>query len=207
MKGKMIQNNTWFKMLITLCVLTLLTGMITGCGKKPADNAGNNEEVTQVTNEVEEQPTVEPTPSEEPEVVEPEHSEEPLPSEELEVVEPTTEEELDLSQYVNYLDLLNDMNYDELKIIVWSDEGAHAILSDGDSYQMEKDDRLKLYYPQENLSVNADKDYVVILNEYETDCGFYITISGENLETTFTAVAPDGTEYEITVYLSKDFEG
>ena len=211
MKGKMIQNNTWFKMLITLCVLTLLTGMITGCGKKPADNVGNNEEVTQVAEEVEEQPTVDVTPSEEPEVVEPEPSEEPevvepMPSEEPEVVDSEPDEESIISAYSSYYTLLKHLDYDELKIIVWGSEGGQAILSDGDSYQMEKGDWLYLYYPQQNLSINTDKDYIDIINEYETDCFFAIPGVGENLEIAFTAVAPDGTEYEITVYITKDFE-
>lgn len=115
--------------------------------------------------------------------------------------------EIDFSQYEIYLDLLKDMNYDDLKIIVWnSQKGGQAILSDGDSYEMQKDDNLYLYYPQENLNVTSN-DIVNIFASYGTDCGFYIYAAGENLEATFNAIAPDSTEYEITVYITKDFKG
>lgn len=49
MRGKRMHYNTLFKILVTVCALILLAGMITGCGKEPADHAGNNEEVTQVS--------------------------------------------------------------------------------------------------------------------------------------------------------------
>lgn len=49
MRGKRIHYNTLFKILVTVCALILLAGMITGCGKEPADNAGNNEEVLLVS--------------------------------------------------------------------------------------------------------------------------------------------------------------
>lgn len=79
-------------------------------------------------------------------------------------------------------------------------------MSDGDSYHIEKSDSLNLYYPQENLNVTSN-DIVTILADYGTDCSFYIPTVGENLEATFNATAPDGSEYEITVYFTKDFEG
>jgi len=134
---------------------------------------------------------------------------EPISEEPSEVVP----EEIDLTLYTEAngkkaTDLSEDMSYNELKVFVWKYEcGAKAILSDGDSYVMEDDDDLLyLYYPRGVQNVKANRDSIEIRKQREKSCGFWLPIKGEDLEVTLTVTYEDGSEENITIYVTKDFE-
>lgn len=138
---------------------------------------------------------------------------EPVSEEISEVVSEEVVEELDLSLYTTengkkVVDLVNDMPYDELKVIVWrKDSGAEAILSDGDSYQLEDaDDNLYLYYSNQVQEIKSNTPHIKLNVRGENVCGFNVFVKGEDLEVSFTVVYEDGTEEDITIYITKDFE-
>lgn len=184
-------KNKCGKLFVLLAVSLMMMVLLTGC-TKPVEEASSQPVVSEEVSEV--------------------------VSEEVgeEISEATSEEveEIDLSLYTTVdikrpVDLINDMDYEELKIVVWGhiDEeisGAKAILSDGDSYTIVEDDNLYLYYAEQNSSVHTDKDYVYLGNDGETYSFVFLNIEGTNLEVPITAIAPDGTEYSITVYITNE---
>lgn len=127
------------------------------------------------------------------------------------VSEEIPEETMDLTPYSIsngkfVIDLVADMEYDELKIIVWGEDSAKKILSDGDIYEIEKDDSLYIYYPQKMSSITTSMDYVEISTQNEEICIFNVYGTGENIEVTFKGTDVDGKEYEITFYIIKDWK-
>lgn len=186
--------------LVLIAVLTIATMCMGGC------NSGTNDDEVTVSSETEEADVTnvaeEPVESEhidqEPAVNGPEVTEEP------EVVE---EPEVDFSQYDNPLDLIADMEHDELKIIVWGEQGGIQILSDGDSYVFNEGEHFEMYFPRENLQVQCEMYYFDVVIQDSISCAFLISnVTGTDLEVPITATAPDGTEYSITVYITKEWE-
>ena len=195
-KAKKIIGENGRRILVALLVAMLSTTVV-GCGKpKTEDDSPKTSEV------VSELPST-------TEASEPVFSEEP--SEEV-VSEEPSEETMDLTPYTVSngkfpLDLVNDMNYNDFKVIVWrSGVGAKTILSDGDSYELQdEDDLLSLYFPNAMTDIQAN-EYVDIYGGNESASGFFIIGSGENMEVTFTGTDVDGKEYEITIYVTKDWK-
>ncbi|MBQ7972460.1 MAG: hypothetical protein IJ291_03290 [Lachnospiraceae bacterium] len=181
-----------------LVLTTLCVTLLAGCGTATEDTPAVSEAISEVVSEVasgeeSSEPTTESVPEESTE---------------------GTTEEIDLTLYTeengkNMVDLTNDMTYNELKLIVWEYEyGAKAIVSDGDSYVMENDDDLLfLYYPKKVQSIKDNMDGAIhILVEEEKYCGFNLYAIGKDLEITFTVTYEDGTEEDITIFLTKNFE-
>lgn len=174
---------------LALCLMLLM--VLAGCGKEVAV-----EEPTPPTSEVVSEVVLE-------EVSEP-------VSEELseEVVNEAT---IDIAQYTSAnskrpVDLLDDMDFDEPKIIVWGyfddeEHGAKVILSDGESGKMKQGDVIYLFYPQANLEVGTSVDYIDF-SPNEKYCSVYLNTEESNIEIPITATATDGTVYEITVNLT-----
>ena len=179
---------------IVLALSVMLVGFLVGCGgeaevtPEPSDTS---EEVSETVSEVVSEEISETTTEEVSEVV----SEEPL-----EAVMDLTPYTINNGKFV--VDLVADMDYDELKIIVWDTEGAKEVLSNGDSYKIEGGDSLYVYYPQKMTSINPNMDEIEIYTELDYVCAFLLNTSGENIEVAFTATDIDGKEYEITVYLT-----
>ena len=132
-----------------------------------------------------------------------------------EVSEEPSEKEIDLTQYSrangkNVVDLANDMNYDEIKMIVWADIRAKKILSNGDSYYTYPTETLWLYYPQKmtevkcNLLHNEGSIAQIDGETFDNLDAFHFLTSKENVEVTINATGEDGTTYEFTVYLTED---
>lgn len=181
---------------IVLVSCMMLMMVFVGCGKEVAEE-NSTTPTSEVVSEVVSEEVSEPVSEEHSEVV----SEEPAEA-----------TEIDLSQYTEengkkIVDLANDMNYDEFKIIVWRyGVGAIAILSNGDSYQLQDDDDfLFLYFPEE-MSDFKFNEYSVYMPEnggYRTRAIDVIGF-GENKEVTLTGTDVNGKEYEITVYITKE---
>ncbi len=183
-------RNRSLVVLLVLCAMLAVT--LVGCKKPVAENPvpSTSEVVSEVVSEEVSEPVSEEVVSEEP-----------------------VEETMDLTPYTTengkkVVDLVNDMEYNEFKVIVWSkDIGAVTILSNGDSYQIQNaDEYLYLYYPNQMQSVQSDMDYVRIEGDYEIACTFDVYGTGENIEVTFTGTDVDGKEYEITFYITKDWK-
>ena len=190
-ENKKSNRNRSLVVLLVLCAMLAVT--LIGCKKPAEENPAPSTPTSEVESEVISEEVSEPVSEE---VV----SEEPV------------EETMDLTPYTiengkKVVDLINDMEYNEFKVIVWSKGiGAKTILSNGDSYQIQNaDEYLYLYYPNQMQSVQSDMDYVRIEEEYETDCTFNVYGTGENIEVTFTGTDVEGKEYEITFYLTKDW--
>lgn len=183
-------RNRSLVVLLVLCAMLAVT--LVGCKKPVVENSvpSTSEVVSEVVSEEVSEPVSEEVVSEEP-----------------------VEETMDLTPYTTengkkVVDLVNDMEYNEFKVIVWSkDIGAVTILSNGDSYQIQNaDEYLYLYYPNQMQSVQSDMDYVRIEGDYEIACTFDVYGTGENIEVTFTGTDVDGKEYEITFYITKDWK-
>ena len=194
MKRKENKSNRNRSLVVLLVLCAMLSVTLIGC-KKPAEEnpvPSTSEVVSEVISE---------------EVSEPVSEE---PSEEVESEEPV-EETMDLTPYTTengkkVIDLVNDMEYDEFKVIVWNDHGAKAILSDGDSYKLESEDEfLCLYYPNQMQSVQSNMEYTIIQSEYDYLCLFDVYRTGESIKVSFTGTDIDGKEYEITFYITKDW--
>ena len=114
--------------LVVVLLLAMIATTAVGCGKPNAQK--DPSDTSEVVSEIVSEEVSEPVSEEASEVV----SEEPV------------EEEMDLTPYTEDngkfpLDLVNDMDYDEFKVIVWrTGEGAKAILSNNDSYQRQEDE-------------------------------------------------------------------
>ncbi len=180
---------------LVLCMMLMM--VFVGCGKEVVEENSTpptSEVVSEVVSE-----EVSDSASEE-------HSEEVVSE------EPAEATEIDLSQYTQengkkVVDLANDMNYDEFKIIVWRHGvGAIAILSNGDSYQLQDDDdSLFLYFPEEmsDFKFNEYSVYMPAAGGYRTRAIDVIGF-GENKEVTIAGTDVNGKEYEITVYITKE---
>lgn len=184
--------------LVVVLLLAMITTTAVGCGKPNAQKVPSD--TSEVVSEVSSISEVSESTSEE-------SSTEEVASEEV------SEETMDLTPYTVSngkfpLDLVNDMNYNDFKVIVWRNgEGAKTILSNGDSYQMQdSDDFLYLYYPNKMQNVQTNMEYVFVEDEYERICTFNVYSTGENIEVTFTGTDVDGKEYEITFYVTKDWK-
>ena len=190
MKRNENKSNRNRSLVVLLVLCAMFASVVAGCNKPVAENP------TPSTSEVES------------EVVSEEVSE---PVSEEVVSEEISEETMDLTPYTEDngkfpLDLVNDMNYNEFKVIVWkTGEGAKTILSNGDSYQIQEDEWLWLYYPNQMQNVQSNMDYVMIDREAERICDFHIYETGESIKVSFTGTDIDGKEYEITFYITKDW--
>lgn len=179
------------KNLIVLTLVCMLAGTLVGC--KESEAVTSEPSISEVVSELVSEPVSEEV------------------SEEVEAEEPS-EEVMDLTPYTDSngkkaVDLIEDMDYDDFKVIVWrKGEGAKTILSYGDSYQIQdEDDLLVLYLPNEMLDVQSNEHGD--LSEINGSCKmFYVIGTGENLEITFTGTDVDGKEYEITIYITKDWK-
>ena len=194
-ENKKTNRNRSLVALLVLCALLAVT--LVGCKKPVAEkpSPSTSEVVSEVVSEEVSESTSE------------ELSTEEVASEEV------SEETMDLTLYTeangkNGMDLINDMDYNEFKVVVWRQGyGAKTILSNGDSYKIEdENDFLYLYYPNQMQSVQVNMDYVEIITEYEKVCPFRVYGIGENIEVTFTGTDVDGKEYEITFYVTKDWK-
>ncbi len=180
--------------ILILSLLTIFTFM--GC-KSPEATDIPSEPISEVVSE------------EVSEVV----SEEPLEEVSEPASEEVVEEEMDLTPYTTangktIVDLLDDMEYTELKVIIWRNgEGAKAILSSGDSYILEEEDAyLTLYYPNEMQNIEFNVDYIEKVYEDEISCDIMVYGTGENIKVPITATDVDGNQYEITIYIDKDWK-
>ncbi len=195
-RNKNRKNRNWrnFAVLTLVC---MLVATLVGCKESEAVTPEPS------TSEVVSEPISEPVYEEVSEIV----SEEP--SEEI-IFEEPSEETMDLTPYSIsngkfIVDLVADMDYDEPKIIVWGEDAAKEILSDGDSYQIEEHDSLCVYCPEEMTNIEVNTDNIVIYGIEGNRTGFGLSSYGENMEVIFTITDEDGNEYEITVYLTQKF--
>ncbi len=184
--------------LVVALLVAMFIATAVGCNKPPEEE--DSPDTSAVVSEVS-------STSEVSESISEESSSEVVVSE-----EPAEATEIDLSQYTQengkkVVDLANDMNYDEFKIIVWRHGvGAIAILSNGDSYQLQDDDdSLFLYFPEEmsDFKFNEYSVYMPAAGGYRTRAIDVIGF-GENKEVTIAGTDVNGKEYEITVYITKE---
>ena len=188
MKRNENKTNRNRSLVVLLVLCAMFASVVAGCNKPVAENPVPSTPTSEVESEVVSEEVSEPV------------SEEP------------SEEIMDLTPYTTengkkVVDLVNDMEYDEFKVIVWtSNHGAKAILSDGDSYTLEdEDDFMCLYYPNQMQSVQSNMEYTIIQSEYDYLCLFDVYRTGESIEVAFTGTDIDGKEYEITFYITKDW--
>ena len=186
MKEKMISKSNGFKILIITCSLILLIGVLAGCGEKTEDTLGNNEDVMQeVTNEDEEQPTVDVAPSEEPEP-----SEEPI----------VEETEQTLKEWADTLDA------SEIYCAVWYEDTKEGIiLEDGQEISLEPGD--KFLYVGTELKGVIDRDALIsdLDNSTVSYKMFDVSETIYTYEILYISIEDkNGNNYEYTFYITNE---
>lgn len=178
-----------------IAIFILALAITSGCGKNK-----NTEPATSSTTVTEEETT--------PEVVEPTES---TPAETVELTEtvPETEnvESIDLSQYSNVLECIDEIQHYNLMIIVWDDNGYQTTLEDGDHFETSTSSSSTLFFNKtpenvKNAVLECDDNNAKIMKTKKS-YGL-MTVIGEDVEYKVTFTYNDGTEETITVYITVD---
>lgn len=135
-----------------------------------------------------------------------------------EVTENASEKEIDLSTFsrrnnkrpIDLVRTVIDMNYDELKIVVWANNKADAILSDGDSYVLDSEASYCNYTlvsskPVQTFKVNNETFHQGMSSEYYFEFSPWISNEGIIEEDAFDIICEVVYKNGVTETLTVDF--